>query len=155
MYVGKGYLNDGLFKLNVMTIVSKAINNNNNNASSYLLESSNIWYARLGYVNYDTLRRLSNLDLLPKFDFDYNHKCEICGESKMTRPPFNCVDCITEPLDLIHNDICDLKFVQTRGGKKHFITFVDDCTRYSYVYLLRNKDEVIEMFKLYKNEVEN
>ena len=86
------------------------------------------------------LRRLSNLDFLPKFAIDNNHKCEICVESKMTRPPFNSIDRITKPLDLIHSDICDLKFVQIRGGKKYFITFVDDCTRYSYVYLLRSKE---------------
>ena len=51
--------------------------------------------------------------------------------------------------------MCDLKFVQTRGGNKHFITFVDDSTKYYYVYLLKSKDEAIEKFVLYKNEVEN
>ena len=45
--------------------------------------------------------------------------------------------------------------MQTRGGKKYFITFIDDCTRYCYVYLLQSKDEAIEMFKHYKIEVEN
>ena len=48
-----------------------------------------------------------------------------------------------------------MKFVQTRGGKKYFITFIDDCTRYCYVYLLRSKDEAIEAFIQYKNEFEN
>ena len=56
-----------------------------------------------------------------------------------------------KPLELIHSDICDLKLVQNKEGKKYFITFIDDCTRYCYVYLLRSKDEAIEMFKLYKN----
>lgn len=51
--------------------------------------------------------------------------------------------------------MCDLKFVQTRGGNKYFITFVDDSTKYCYVYLLKSKDEVLEKFILYKNEVEN
>ena len=37
MYVGKGYVSDGLFKLNVMTIINK-----NNQSSVYLLESSNL-----------------------------------------------------------------------------------------------------------------
>ena len=40
MYVGKGYLSDGLFELNVMTIVTK--DDLNKVASSYVLESSNI-----------------------------------------------------------------------------------------------------------------
>ena len=61
----------------------------------------------------------------------------------------------TEPLDLIHSDICDLKFIQTRCDNKYFITFVDDSTKYCYVYLLKSKDEEIEKFVLYKNEVEN
>ena len=63
-------------------------------------------------------------------------------------------DTYIEPLDLIHSDICDLKFVQTRGGNKYFITFVDDSTKYCYV-LLKSKDEVIDKFVLYKHEVEN
>ena len=45
--------------------------------------------------------------------------------------------------------------VQTRYGKKYFITFIDDCTRYYYIYILRSKDEAIEAFKNYKNEVAN
>ena len=61
----------------------------------------------------------------------------------------------TKPLDLIHSDICDLKFLQTRRRNKYFITFVDDSTKYCYVYLLKSKDEAIEKFVLYKNEVEN
>ena len=61
----------------------------------------------------------------------------------------------TEPLDLIHSDICDFKFVQTRGGNKYFITIVDDNTKYYYMYLLKSKDKAIEKFVLYKNEVEN
>jgi len=43
----------------------------------------------------------------------------------------------------------------TRGGKTYFIIFIDDCTRYCYVYLLNSKDETINMFITYKAEVEN
>ena len=48
-----------------------------------------------------------------------------------------------------------MKFVQTRGGNKFFITFVDDSTKSCYVYLLKSKDEAIEKFVLYKTKVEN
>ena len=43
----------------------------------------------------------------------------------------------------------------TRGGKRFYITFIDDYSRYTRVYLLRNKDEVMDAFIRYKNEVEN
>ena len=47
-----------------------------------------------------------------------------------------------------------MKSTPSRGGKKYFITFIDDCTRFCYVYLLNSKDEAIDTFKQYKNEVE-
>ena len=61
----------------------------------------------------------------------------------------------TKPLGLIHSDVCDLKFMQIRGGNKYFIAFVDDSMKYYYMYLRKNKDEAIEKFVLYKREVEN
>ena len=42
-----------------------------------------------------------------------------------------------------------------RGGKRFYITFIDDYSRYTRVYLLRNKDEARDVFIKYKNEVEN
>ncbi|CAL8121323.1 unnamed protein product [Prunus armeniaca] len=49
LFVGKGYLADGLFKLNV---IGNGAFNKINKVSVYFAESSNIWHARLGHVNY-------------------------------------------------------------------------------------------------------
>ena len=38
--------------------------------------------------------------------------------------------------------------------KKHFISFIDECTLVFYIYLLNSKDEAIYAFKQYKNGVE-
>ena len=153
MYVRKGYMSGGMWKLNVMTIIKSEMNKAS--SSAHILESSNLWHGRLGHVNYDTLRKLINLNHIPTFQIDAKHKCETCVEAKLTRSSFQSIERDTEPLDLIHSDICDLKLVQTRGGNKYFITFVDDSTKYCYVYLLKSKGEAIEKFVLYKNEVEN
>ena len=48
-----------------------------------------------------------------------------------------------------------MKSTPSRDEKKYFITFIDDRTRFCYVYLLNSKDEAIYAFKQYKNEVEN
>ena len=149
MYVGKGYLSNGLFKMNVMTV----IDNNKGASFVYMLESSNVWHGRLGHVNYYTLDRLINLNFL-------NLKLILIISVKFV---WNLrwlehllkVERSTGPLELIHSDVCDMKVVQTRGGKKYFITFIDDCTRYYDVYLLRSKAKAIESFIQYKNEVEN
>ena len=153
MYVGKRYMSSGLWKLNVMTVIKLDMNKTSN--STYILESSNLWYGRLGHVNYDTLCRLINLNHIPTFQIDAKHKCETCVEAKPTKSSFQSVERHTEPLDLIHSDNCDLKCVQTRGGNKYFITFVDDSTKYCYVYLIKSKDEAIGKFVLYKTEAGN
>ena len=149
MYVGKGYLTEGLYKMNVMTV---EINKSSN--SSYLLESYDLWHERLGHVNYKTLRKLINLEVLPNFECNKS-KCQTCVESKYAKHPYKSVERNSNPLDLIHTDICDMKSTPSRGGKKYFITFIDDCTRYCYVYLLNSKDEAIDAFRQYKTEVEN
>ena len=95
------------------------------------------------------------MEYLPKCEINSNHKCEVCVEAKLRKSSFKSIERSMEPLELVHTDICDLKYIQTRGGKKYFITFIDDCTRYCYIYLLRSKDEALEMFIHYKNEVEN
>ena len=39
-------------------------------------------------------------------------------------------------------------------GQKYFITFIDDYSRYMYLYMLHNKREALEAFKVFKAEVE-
>ena len=79
----------------------------------------------------------------------------MCFESKFSRKPFKSIKRSSEILELVHSDLCDLKITPTRGGRKYFITFIDDYSRFCYVYLLHSKDETIDVFKTYKNEVEN
>ena len=43
----------------------------------------------------------------------------------------------------------------TRGSKRFYMTFIDDYSRYTRVYLLRNKNEAREAFIKYKSQVEN
>ena len=45
--------------------------------------------------------------------------------------------------------------VKARGGYEYFVTFIDDYSRYRYVYLMRHKSDTFEKFKEYRAEVEN
>nr|GEV32875.1 Pol polyprotein [Tanacetum cinerariifolium] len=51
MYVGRGNVVNGMFKLNVMVVKNDI---NKVNSSAYLIESSNVWHGRLGHVNFDS-----------------------------------------------------------------------------------------------------
>ena len=43
----------------------------------------------------------------------------------------------------------------SRGGKNYFVTFIDDFYKYTKVYLIKHKDEALDMFLTYIVEVEN
>ena len=96
-----------------------------------------------------------NLDLIPKYDIDMFEKCKFCVQSKISRIPFPKVNKTTYLLELVHSDVCDMHSTPTRGGKKYFVTFIDDFSKYCHIYLLHSKDEVLDKFKIFKTEVEN
>ncbi|TYK04890.1 gag/pol protein [Cucumis melo var. makuwa] len=60
-----------------------------------------------------------------------------------------------EPLKLIHSDLCGPMNVKARGGFEYLISFIDDYSRYGYLYLMEHKSEALEKFKEYKAEVVN
>jgi len=43
----------------------------------------------------------------------------------------------------------------SRSGKNYFVTFINDFSRHTKVYLIKHKDEAFGMFLTYKVEVEN
>jgi transposase InsO family protein len=74
---------------------------------------------------------------------------------KMTCAPFPKAERAKEPLAIIHSDICGEMATPTKDQKVYFITFIDDYSRYGYVYLLKHKPEAFDAFKIFKTEVKN
>lgn len=56
----------------------------------------------------------------------------------------------TKLLQLTHSDVCAIHGTPTRGEKKYFVTFIDDYSKYCYVYLMHAKSEVLKSFMTYK-----
>ena len=55
-----------------------------------------------------------------------------------------------ELLECIHTDIRGPYPTPTINGHKYFSTFIDEFSRYSYVYLIHEKFEVLNVFKSIK-----
>ena len=58
-------------------------------------------------------------------------------------------------LEIIHSEPGDLKSTMSCGMKTYYVTFVDDCSKFTKVYLLSGKAEAIDKFLIHKAEVEN
>ena len=62
---------------------------------------------------------------------------------------------VLDVLDLVYIDICGSFPTAFWNGYEYFITFIDNYSRYGYLYLLHEKSQSLDMFKIYKAEVEN
>nr|GEW43742.1 hypothetical protein [Tanacetum cinerariifolium] len=102
------------------------------------------------------IEKLQHDILLNSIDIESLGKCVSCMSGKMARKPYSHqVERAKDLLRLIHTDVCGPFRIMSRQGANYFVTFTDDFSRYSYVYLLKHKHEVFETFKVFQKEVEN
>ena len=116
-------------------------------------ESSMLWHQRLGHISIERIKKLVNDGVLSTLDFADFETCVNCIKGKQTNKSKKGAKRSTNLLEIIHTDICcpDMD----ANSSKYFITFIDDYSRYMYLYLLRSKDEASDAFKVFKAEVEN
>ncbi|GJV38490.1 zinc finger, CCHC-type containing protein [Tanacetum coccineum] len=141
VFISFGYLSNHMFRLNIVF---------DNIGSAFMstskLNDSILWHARLGHVHFKRMQDMSKDGLIPAFDMD-TKKCQTCMLNKITKKLFQNVKRETKVLELIHSDLCDLHATPLLGNKKYFVTFIDDASRFFYVYLLHLKDEALDKFK--------
>ena len=54
----------------------------------------------------------------------------------------------------VHSDLWGPAPVESKGGRRYYVTFIDDKTRLTTLYLLRTKDEAPRVYKAYEAWVE-
>ena len=54
----------------------------------------------------------------------------------------------------MHTNICDPFPITSWNGQQYFITFIDNYSRYGYLYLIHEKSQSLDVFKTFKAEVE-
>lgn len=55
---------------------------------------------------------------------------------------------------MVHYDICVLFDVISLVGNKYFITFLDEFPKMSWLYTIKDKSDVLEVFKILEILVE-
>ena len=76
--------------------------------------------------------------------------CEPCVEGKHHRAKFDTSGAKRSDSVLVHSDVCGKMSTQSLSGSEYFLTFIDDKTRYTWVYILKRKDRVFEQFLEWK-----
>jgi transposase InsO family protein len=116
----------------------------------------NVWHHRLGHPSTSRLNLLSHVISGLNMHSASPH-CNVCNLSKMRRLPFpTSVHISLLPFDLIHCDIWGPFHVPTVNNQKYFLTIVDDCTRCTWIFLMKLKSETRALlqsfFKLVQNQ---
>ena len=94
---------------------------------------------------------------LPLFrEGNIHHVCEAYQFGKQTRLPFKKENFKSSyALQLVHSDVWGPTKELSIGGNKYYVTFIDDFTRKTWIYFMKNKSDVFYYFKIFKNQVEN
>ncbi|KRX50952.1 Retrovirus-related Pol polyprotein from transposon TNT 1-94 [Trichinella murrelli] len=111
------------------------------------------WHRRMGHRDPEAIRKLNKEKLANGIDIckcDAENDCEICLTGKMTSTPFPKVaNRAKKQIELIHSDRCGPMPTATPSDHRYMMTFIDDYSRFTVVYLLKTKDEAVDRIKDY------
>jgi GAG-pre-integrase domain len=112
------------------------------------------WHKRLGHPSFGYMKKI-----IPDIFEKCNHEsfdCTTCIKAKNHRVSFQRNDNRSiEPFALIHSDVWGPSPVKTLNGNRFFIIFIDDCTRMTWLYLLKTKGEVVSIIKSFCDLIKN
>lgn len=87
-------------------------------------------------------------DLFTDINKNFDWKCSTCTLAKCHRVPFpSNSNKSSIPFDLIHSDVWGPSHIRTNSDFRWFVTFVDDSTRMTWLYLLRKNLIFLESLK--------
>jgi len=137
--IGRADLNKGLYYLHQLSFIDKrhfCVNAMLNCKQSNI----DVWHYRLGNPGVKTLEFICK-------QFPYIHPvskeiCDICHFAKQHKLSFQQSTTVsTNVFDLIHVDIWGPIAIPSVHGHRYFLTIVDDKTRHTWIFLMKNKIE--------------
>lgn len=118
-------------------------------------DNSRLWHMRLGHAGEKALQGLVKQGLLKGAKTGKHGFCEHCVLGKQTRVKFGTAVHNTKGiLDYVHTDVWGPSKNESLGGNRWFVTFIDDFSRRVWVYMMKHKDEVLDIFLKWKKMVE-
>lgn len=121
-------------------------------------ETADLWHARLGHVGYHKLKEImekSMLRGLPQLEVKTDIVCAGCQYGKAHQLPYKESKFrATEPLQLIHSDVFGPVKQTSISGMRYMVTFIDDYSRYVWVFFMKEKSDTFTKFQEFKTTVE-
>lgn len=116
-----------------------------------------LWHHRLGHLPHASIKMLVDKSMVTGMvDVKDVGFCEACVQGKLHASPVPAGQGTRakRPLELIHSDVMGPMATISREGYRYVVTFIDDFTRFAWMYPLKEKGDVFERFKAFKLLVE-
>lgn len=117
------------------------------------------WHKRFGHISYSGLDRLIKCKMVnglnEHLQINKVEFCSACISGKMNRLPFGTRLRSKRLLEIIHTDVCGPITPASFDDNKYFVTFIDDFSNFTMVYLMKHKSEVFTYFREYVEMVQS
>lgn len=118
-------------------------------------ESVTRWHERLGHPSSQVVKHVishNNLSCVP--ESNKAHVCDACQQAKAHQLPYpESVSRSCAPLDLIFSDVWG-PALESVGRKQYYVSFIDDFSKFTWIYLIKFKSEVFQKFHDFQQLVE-
>ena len=125
-----------------------------------LAASLKIWHHRLAHVNPAGIEQMikknvvKGAKLLPgTFDAKICHGC-VLGKGHRDSFPKHSMSRTNRVLEIVHSDVVGPLEIPSIGGSRYFITFIDDYSKWTVVYMMRKKSDALGCFIKYHRHAE-
>jgi len=114
------------------------------------MESPSLLHAQFGHPSLVKLQQL-----IPNLSKLSSLSCESCQLGKHSRSSFPCSvsQRALSPFALVHSDIWGPSHVKLTLGFQYFFTFIDDYSRCTWLYLMKNRSELFFIFQSFFHEI--
>jgi histone deacetylase 1/2 len=116
--------------------------------------SYQIWHNRLGHASFLILQKSISAFTLPVVNkrlpicFD----CQLAKNSQLSFKTSNHKS--INPLDIVHIDVWGPTPILSTSGARYYVCFLDDCTKFIWLFPIKLKSDVEKVFLLFKTSVE-
>ncbi|KAJ4776116.1 hypothetical protein LUZ62_060373 [Rhynchospora pubera] len=117
--------------------------------------TASIWHDRFGHPSHSTTLKILKDFALPCSSFSLAH-CHDCIVAKSHKLPFtSSISSTSSPLEIVYSDVWGPSPFVSNNGFRYYIIFVDDFSRFTWIFFMANKSEVSTIFTRFKAQVEN
>ena len=138
--IGIGHESQGLFHLSSLLCFTACTST----------EAPLLLHSRLGHPSLSKFRKL-----VPHFSSLSSLECESCQLRKYTRVlfPKRLDPRIKSPFALVHTDVWGPFRSTSTLGFRYFVTFIDDYSRCTWLFLMKTRVELFSIFKKFHVEI--